>query len=49
MPASLQGYELIPATETWLTRTYVPELTQVRRSFQRLGISESAMNQVVFH
>jgi hypothetical protein len=48
MPACLDSYEVIPSAETSLIRAYVPEIAKLRKSFQELGISESALTQIVF-
>lgn len=48
MPASLQGYELIPEGECSLIRTYVPDLRALRGNLRGLGISDARISDVLF-
>ena len=48
MPASLKSYELIPADESLLIRTFVPDLHALRGNLRMLGITDSKISDVVF-
>jgi mannose-6-phosphate isomerase len=48
MPASLRSYTLIPAGETSLIRTFVPDLNALRPNLRMLGIAEAKISDVVF-
>ena len=48
MPASLKSYELIPADESLLIRTFVPDLNALRGNLRMLGIADSKISDVVF-
>jgi mannose-6-phosphate isomerase len=48
MPASLKSYELIPADESELMRTFVPDLSALRGNLRMLGIPDSKISDVVF-
>jgi mannose-6-phosphate isomerase len=47
MPASLKNYELIPAEESSLMRTFVPDLQGLRENLKMLGISDEKIAKVI--
>jgi mannose-6-phosphate isomerase len=47
MPASLKNWELIPAEETSLMRTFVPDLQALRANLKMLGIAEAKIAEVI--
>ena len=48
MPASLRSYDLNPADESSLIRTFVPDLNALRGNLRMLGISDAKISDVVF-
>ena len=48
MPASLKSYDLNPADESSLIRTFVPDLNALRGNLRMLGISDAKISDVVF-
>jgi mannose-6-phosphate isomerase len=48
MPAALKSYDLIPAEESFLIRTFVPDLNALRGNLRLLGISDAKISDVIF-
>jgi mannose-6-phosphate isomerase len=48
IPASLGQFSLIPAEHTSLLRTYVPNLGQLRGRLARSGVTDAAIEKVLF-
>ena len=48
MPASLKSYDLNPAGQTSLIRTFVPDLNALRSNLRMLGVADTKISGVVF-
>ena len=47
MPASLKNWELVPAEESTLIRTFVPDLQALRGNLKMLGIADAKIAEVI--
>jgi mannose-6-phosphate isomerase len=48
VPANLGEFSLVPLNATSILRTYVPAITTLRNNLSRIGVPDSAIEQVLF-